>query len=78
MAVTGTFSPGTGVLTLLGDANPNTITMSRNAAGNILANGGAIKITGGSPTVANTSLIQVFGQAGADILTLNEANGALP
>lgn len=78
MAVTGSFSPGSGVLTLIGDANPNSITMSRNAGGNILANGGAIPISGGSPTVANTSLIQVFGQAGADIVTLDEANGALP
>ena len=29
-------------------------------------------------TVANTSLIQVFGQGGNDTITLNEANGALP
>ena len=34
--------------------------------------------TGGTPTVANTSLIQVFGQGGNDTITLDEANGALP
>ena len=33
---------------------------------------------GGTPTVANTSLIQVFGQAGNDNLALDETNGALP
>ncbi|HWK69201.1 MAG TPA: calcium-binding protein [Rhizobiaceae bacterium] len=78
MAVTGTFSPGTGVITMTGDTNSNTIAMSRNAAGQILANGGAVAISGGSPTVANTNLIQAFGLAGADTLTLDEANGALP
>ena len=76
MAVTGTFSNG--ILTLFGDANANTLTVSRDAAGTILANGGAIPIVGGTPTVANTSLMQVFGQGGNDIITLNEANGALP
>lgn len=29
-------------------------------------------------SVANTDLIQLFGQAGNDVITLNEANGALP
>jgi len=76
VAVTGTFING--VLTLIADANANNVTVSRNAAGTILANGGAIPILGGTPTVANTSLIQVFGQGGNDILTLDETNGALP
>jgi Ca2+-binding RTX toxin-like protein len=78
MAVTGTFSPATGIVTMTGDSNPNAVTMSRNAAGQIFANGGAVAISGGTPTVANTSLIQAFGLAGADTLTLDEANGALP
>src|SRR4051812_44140707 len=78
MAITGTIIPGSGILSLFGDANANTITVSRNAAGTILANSGAIPILGGTPTVANTSLIQVFGQGGNDTITLNESNGALP
>ena len=78
MAVTGTFSPGSGVLTLIADALNNNLTVSRNAAGTILANGGAVQILGGTPTVANTSLIQAFGQAGNDTITLSEVNGALP
>jgi Ca2+-binding RTX toxin-like protein len=41
-------------------------------------NGGAITVAGGTPTVANTTLIQVFGLAGNDVITLNEASGALP
>jgi len=77
-AVTATFSPGAGVLSVFGDALDNTITLSRNAAGQILVNGGAVAITGGTPTVANTSTMQIFGQAGNDNLALNEANGALP
>jgi Ca2+-binding RTX toxin-like protein len=77
-AVTGVFTPGTGVLTLFGDNLDNTVAVSRDAAGKILANGGAIQISGGTPTVANTSLIQVFGLGGNDTITLNESNGALP
>jgi Ca2+-binding RTX toxin-like protein len=76
LAVSGSFSSG--IVTLIGDALDNTITVSRNAAGTILANGGAIPILGGTPTVANTSLIQVFGLGGNDTITLNESNGALP
>ena len=78
MAITGVFSPDSGVLTLFADANANNLVVSRDAAGNILVNGGAIQILGGTPTVANTSLIQAFGQDGNDIITLNEVNGALP
>jgi Ca2+-binding RTX toxin-like protein len=75
-ATTATFANG--VLTVVGDAQPNNIAISRNAAGIILVNGGAIPVTGGTPTVANTARISVAGRAGADILTLNEAQGALP
>ncbi|MDB5310271.1 MAG: cya, partial [Gemmataceae bacterium] len=75
-AVLANFSAG--VLSVFGDNLDNTITVSRNAAGNILVNGGAVAVAGGTATVANTSLIQVFGQAGNDVISLNEANGALP
>ena len=77
-AVTASFSPGTGTLMVFGDGLDNTITVSRNAAGQILVNGGAVAVRGGTATVANTALIQVFGQAGQDQVTLSEANGALP
>src|SRR5215831_6649840 len=78
MAVTSTFIPGVGILSVLGDSLDNTITTSRNAAGNILVNGGAVPTNGGTPTIANTSLIQAFGQAGNDTITVDEANGAMP
>jgi len=77
-AVTASFSPGTGALTVFGDASNNSIAISRDAAGKILVNGGAVAVLGGTPTVANTSLIQVFGLGGNDTITLSEANGALP
>ena len=77
MAITARFLPSS-QLSVLGDAQDNTLTISRNAAGSILVNGGAVPILGGQATVANTSLIQVFGQSGDDTITLNEANGALP
>lgn len=77
-AVFATFTPAAGLLTVFGDSLNNSITLSRNAAGSIQVNGGAVAIVGGAATVANTSLIQVFGQGGNDVITLNEANGALP
>jgi Ca2+-binding RTX toxin-like protein len=75
-AVTATFSNGT--LNVFGDSANNTLTISRDAAGKILVNGGAIPVVGGTPTVANTSLISVLGQGGADTISLSEVNGALP
>jgi Ca2+-binding RTX toxin-like protein len=77
-ATTATFSSGSGVLTVFGDSADNSITISRNAAGNLLVNNGAVSVAGGTPTVANTSLIRVFGLGGQDAITLNQASGALP
>src|SRR6188768_3031297 len=54
------------------------VAVSRNAAGQILVNGGAVAVVGGTPTVANTALIQTFGLGGNDTLSLSEVNGALP
>jgi Ca2+-binding RTX toxin-like protein len=78
LAVTASFAPGTGTLSVFGDALDNNIVLSRNAAGQLLVNGGAVNIVGGTPTVANTALVQVLGQGGNDAIALNEANGALP
>ncbi len=75
-ATTASFDAGT--LSVFGDGADNSITVSRNAAGRILVNGGAIAVAGGTPTVANTALIRIFGQGGGDVVALNEANGALP
>ena len=75
-ATTAIFSGG--VLTVTGDSANNNITLSRDAAGRILVNGGAIAVVGGTPTVANTSLLRALGQGGNDVITLSEANGALP
>ena len=78
MAVTSLFSAAAGILTTLGDNLNNNITLSRNAAGTILVNGGAVAVKGGTPTVANTKKLQVFGQGGDDTIILDETNGALP
>jgi Ca2+-binding RTX toxin-like protein len=75
-ATTATFANG--VLTVTGDGAGNSISVSRDAAGKLLVNNGAIVVVGGTPTVANTGLIRVFGQGGNDAITLNEASGALP
>jgi Ca2+-binding RTX toxin-like protein len=74
--VSGSFSNG--VLTVLGDGAANNTAVSRDAAGTLLVNGGAVPVSGNTPNVANTALIQMFGQGGNDTLTLDESNGALP
>ena len=53
LAVTASFMPAAQTLMIMGDAANNTIEVSRNAAGTILVNGGAVAIQGGrrrSPT----------------------------
>src|SRR5436190_7903892 len=67
-----------GQLTILGDAANNIVAVSRDAAGNVLVNGGAVRVQGGAATVANTKRIQIFGLGGDDTLSLDETNGVLP
>ena len=78
MAIKATFSPSAGLLSVFDDNLKNTIVVSRDAAGRIFINGGAVTVTGGTATVANTFLIQVFGTGGNDMISLDESNGALP
>ena len=78
MSIKASFSRTAGLLSVTGDNVDDAITVNRDAAGNILINGGAVTVTGGPATVANTALIQVFGQGGNDTITLDESNGALP
>ena len=78
MATTATFSAGSGLLTEFGDSANNSIVTSQNGIGRILVNSGAVPIMGGTPTIANTSVIQAFGQDGNDTIALDETNGALP
>ena len=78
MAIKATFSPNSGLLSVLGDNSKNAVTVSRDAAGRLLINGGAIPIDGGTATVANTAQLQIFGQGGDDTIALDETNGALP
>ena len=75
-ATTATFSNG--VLTVSGDGADNSIVISRDTAGAILVNKGAVVVVGGPPTIANTTLIRVVGDGGNDVIRLDEAGGALP
>jgi Ca2+-binding RTX toxin-like protein len=76
MAITASFSLG--VLTVTGDADENFIIISRNLAGDIFVNGGSVAISGGTPTVANTTVIVTNGQALNDVTIFDETSGALP
>jgi Ca2+-binding RTX toxin-like protein len=73
-----TASSAGGVLTVLGDNNSNAITVSRDAAGNLRVNNGAVPIAGSPATVGTIRLINVSAADGNDTVTLDEANGALP
>src|SRR5918998_1674414 len=74
MAITSSFLPGASLLSVLGDVNDNGVTISRNAAGAILVNGGADLLFGG---VGNDVLTggdgddQMFGEAGNDRMVWN-------
>src|SRR5436305_1393146 len=78
MAIKAIFSSTSGVLSVNDDSLDNTIVASRDAAGRILVNGGAVNVVGGTPTVANTSLVQVLGTGGNDTISVNGSNGAVP
>jgi len=68
----------TGILTVTGDDQDNTLTVSRDVAGNLLVNGGTLPVQGGTPTMANTSLIRMIGLKGDDMLSISEVNGPMP
>jgi Ca2+-binding RTX toxin-like protein len=76
MAITATFSNGT--LSIVGDDTQNAISVSRDLAGTILVNGGAVAITGGPATAANTALIDVSALGDLDTIQFDDTNGALP
>jgi Ca2+-binding RTX toxin-like protein len=76
-AVVAQFSPATKVLTVIGDAGDNTITVSRDAAGNLSVSGAPI-LSRVPVTVAGTVKVKIIGGAGNDTLRMDETNGALP
>jgi hypothetical protein len=78
-AVTAAVSAAGAVLRVLGDAQDNTIVVSRDAAGSILVNNGAVVIQGDpGATVVNTRMIMIVGAGGNDNPSLDETNGAMP
>ena len=78
MTIRANFSPDAGLLSVTGNHAANRIVASRNAAGQILVNGGDVSIDGGSSTVTNTTGIQISGGNGNDTIALDERNGPLP
>src|SRR5882724_9018719 len=78
MAISATFNNVTGLLEIFDDGRSDALVVSRDAAGTILVNQGSVPVQGGHATVANTGLIEVFGQGGNDTIALDESNGALP
>lgn len=78
MSITGNFSANNRQLIFTDGATSDRLTIGRSSNGTLLGNGGAIPITGGTSTVANTDVIEAFGNNGHDTITLDETNGPLP
>lgn len=76
LGITATFNAG--ILTVIGNQLNNSITVSRTVPGLLQVNNGAVPILGGTPTVANTTLIQVFALGGNDTVLISETNGPMP
>ena len=66
-----------GILTVTGNDLDNVIAVGRDAAGNILVNGGTVSIRWGPATVSNTTLIRILGRGGADDLRIDDILGEL-
>ncbi len=77
-AVVASFAADIGQLSITGDSKGNVISISRQDDGSILINNGEIAISGGIPTINNTTTIVAFGLGGDGQITLNEFKGALP
>ena len=71
LTVTASFSAADGTLTVMGDDLDNVITVDADPAGNLQVNGGAVAISGGTPTLANTVQINVHGLGGDDEISVN-------
>jgi Ca2+-binding RTX toxin-like protein len=78
MPITATYAPATFTLTVTGTTLGDAMSIERDVAGALRINGGTVPIGGGSPTVANTSLIAASGSDGDDVIAIDETNGAMP
>jgi hypothetical protein len=67
---TAAFDPIMAVLTVVCDMTHTNVSIQNDGSGNIVVNGGALPITGGVPTIFNTTLIQVLGSAGDDQISI--------
>jgi Ca2+-binding RTX toxin-like protein len=77
-ATTAVKLPDSSTLTVFGDNRNNTIVLSRDVAGRIFVNGGAVVVHGSKPTVNNVKQIRILAGGGDDTVSLDETNGALP
>ena len=78
LTVGATFSAATGVLEVMGDDDPNSITVGFDSGGNVQVNGGDISIAGDTPTSSNLMQVSMMGAGGADVLMFDETNGLFP
>src|SRR5260370_3640639 len=76
--IKATFSPDAGLLSVFGDDGDNVIVTSRDAAGQILLNGGSVPVSGGTATAAKTATIHLFGNDGTAHTSPPEPHGPTP
>ncbi len=72
-----TLSPDARLLTATDDLAGHGIVSSRDAAGNILINGGSTKVAGGKPAIVDVGEIDIFGLDGNDNISVDETNGLM-
>ena len=66
------------LLTVVGDAGDNSISVGRDVAGVITINGADVVINGVTVTVANVNKIVIQGGSGSDRLAIDDSNGTMP
>lgn len=78
LAVTASFSAASGLLSVVGDAEDNVISIAWADDGRVLVNNGEVDISGDTPNANNFHAISALGMDGNDEIVLDESNGALP
>lgn len=78
MSIRGNFLAQARTLFFNSDSHADSLNIAQDGAGHIVGNGGSVSISGGTPNADETSLIDVHGGGGNDIIRFDESHGLLP
>lgn len=77
-AASAVYQPSIKLLTLLGDADDDTLVAGRDAAGTLLLNASPVLVDGAPITLGDVLRLQLAGKGGADLLRIDESGGPMP